>query len=254
MSEGTQKERDRAHFDRIAERYARKDLHPAARRARRHRLLQTVRAAGLGPGGRLLEVGCGAGFAAEYLRGHYRQYVGIDYSDELIAYARGTQRAPNASFEVADAAHFASAEPFDAVLMIGVVHHFDDIPKTLASVRDLVRPGGLVVANEPQPGNPVISLARALRKRIDAGYSADQRELDAEELRSEFVRAGLEDVRIVPQGLLSTPFAEVPLRPAALSAPLARAACAFDARVERALAAHLDRVAWNLVAVGRRPR
>ncbi len=32
----------------------------------------------------ILEVGCGAGFAAEYLSGFYRSYTGIDHSEELI--------------------------------------------------------------------------------------------------------------------------------------------------------------------------
>ncbi len=59
--------RDQALFERVAADYHRKDLLPAHRRARRHRLMQTLRSVELPADCSILEVGCGAGFAADYL-------------------------------------------------------------------------------------------------------------------------------------------------------------------------------------------
>ena len=43
----------------------------------------------LGPCDRVLEIGCGAGFAATYLRGRYSSYTGIDPSTGLVGLAHG---------------------------------------------------------------------------------------------------------------------------------------------------------------------
>jgi SAM-dependent methyltransferase len=245
---------DRDLFDRIAAHYCAKDLHAAATIARRHRLHRTLGAAGVTAEARVLEIGCGAGFSAAYLQGHYRRYVGVDYSTELIDLARRYNAHPEAAFHVADAARFQPGERFDLVFMIGVLHHFDDIGELLMRIRAWLEPGGLLVANEPHSGNPAVRLARRIRKRIDPSYSSDQRELSAHELRSQLSRAGFEQVKIVPQGLFSTPFAEVPVDPARLTAPLVRAACAVDNLLERRLGRVIAPLSWNLIAVGRQPR
>lgn len=245
--------RDRELFDAIADRYARKDLLPASRAARRERLLRTLAAIPeLPERPAVLEIGCGAGYAADYLAGRYRSYLGIDHSRRLIEHARRRHANGVARFEVADAASLDDGQRYDLVLMIGVLHHLEDPLAALRTARRLLRPGGYVAANEPQPANPVVQLARALRKRIDSTYSEDQCTLSCRQLRSLYEAAALEQIRIVPQGLLSTPFAEVPAPAQWLSAPVSRLACRADRVLERP-AALARRLSWNLVAVGRRP-
>lgn len=245
-------DRDRQLFDRIAERYCRKDLRPASRAARRLRLEQTVRAAGLSPECRVLDVGCGAGFAATYLRGRYREYVGIDHSPKLIECATSLNDLPAAHFVARSVEDLDVCEPFDVVVAIGVLHHLDDMASVLARLRALLKPGGRLAANEPQRGNPLIGLARRLRKRLDREYSPDQRVLTAGEIAAALRDAGFERIRVRPQGLASTPFAEVVCAPQWLAAPLAHLACAADRVVEPALAI-APWVAWNLVCTARRP-
>ncbi len=79
---------DREHFDRIAEEYEHKDLSPGAAKACKLRLTQTLRKVPTTPPPRLLEVGCGAGYAARYLQGRYATYIGIDHSGKLVDIAR----------------------------------------------------------------------------------------------------------------------------------------------------------------------
>lgn len=244
-------ERDRTHFNRIAERYHRKDLNPGSRAARKLRLEQTLRLIEIPADAVLLEAGCGAGFAADYLSGRYAAYLGVDHSEELIGFARVHNGAANTRFDVADIEDFHTSERFDAVFMIGLLHHLESPARALATLARLVKPGGWVVANEPQSGNPLVGLSRTIRKRIDRAYSNEQTAFSRREMRAIFEQAGFTEVRIRPQGVFSTPFAEVtmPLQP--VVAPLAGLACLTDRVLEGAAAPLLIPIAWNLIAAGR---
>lgn len=246
-------QRDRELFDRIAEEYCRKDLLPATRIARKCRLTQTLRVAKLNSTRALLEVGCGAGFAATYLNGKFGSFVGVDYSEQLIEYANEYNHVPNAEFVTSNIKDFDATSTFDVVFAIGLLHHLDDLQTLMGDMTKMLKPGGWLIANEPQPANPIISLARKVRKKIDANYSSDQRELSSSELRDAYNAAGLEDIRIIPQGFFSTPFAEVPLKPQLLMAPVAAVATAVDKCIECLPAFLTSKLSWNLVVAGRRP-
>ncbi|MGD8451831.1 MAG: methyltransferase domain-containing protein [Phycisphaerae bacterium] len=245
--------RDRDLFDRIAEAYCRKDLHPTSRAARRQRLRRTLAGVPAGRDIAILEPGCGAGFAATYLRGRYRAFHGIDHSEKLIDYARAHNGDAGVTFEVADINAYEPATPPDVILMIGVLHHLADLDAALARMVGWLRPGGWLAANEPHPGNPLVCWARRIRQRVDAEYSDEQEELSEARLRAAYGRCGLVDIRIRPQGLFSTPFAEVVLQPTIVTFPTAVAACLADTALEATLGGLLKRLSWNLVAVGRKP-
>ena len=71
-------------------------------------------------------------------------------------------------------------------------------------------------------------------------------------MQSLYTDAGLSDVRIQPQGVFSTPFAEVVLPPQPITRVLAKAACQVDQALEQALSEYLGSVSWNLIAAGQR--
>jgi len=246
-------QRDRALFDRIAADYCRKDLVPASRLARRQRLRRTLTAIPATNGISILEAGCGAGFSAAHLRGCYATYHGIDYSEQLIRYAQLHNGSREATFEVANIHTYRPRRLFDVVLMIGVLHHLDRLDEALRGMVGWLKPGGWLAANEPHPGNPLVRAARLVRKRVDSSYSSAQRELSANQLRAALEAAGFVDVRIRPQGLFSTPFAEVVLRPQAATYPVSAIACWADSALEAILGRALRCATWNLVAAGRRP-
>jgi SAM-dependent methyltransferase len=252
--------RDRELFDRIAGEWARKDLHPAARLARRQRLEQTLAILPstvlLNTGTALpeiLEAGCGAGFTASYLSGRFRSYLGLDHSEELVQLARQLQDVEGATFEVADLERpLAGERRFDLILMIGVLHHLNASGEVVRKLTERLRPGGWLAVNEPQSANPFIGAARRLRKALDSAYSDDQLALSARAMRRQLEEAGLRDVRLRPQGLVSTPFAEIPLGPTRFTVPLVRLLCGVDRMLERGASWPLRFLSWNLVAAGRR--
>lgn len=251
----TQAKQDRELFNRIADQYARKDRYAPSAMARSLRLRQTF--AAIEPFQTremdLLEVGCGAGYSSQYLKGKYRTYTGIDYSENLVELARRMHRSEEITFVASDLLAFESPQRFDAVLLIGVLHHVPDIEAALRKCRSLLKSGGYIVANEPQPNNKLVHHARRIRARIDASYSADQEELRPSFLRALLTQVGFIDVTCKPQGLFSTPFAEVSLRPEFIASPLAKLGCTLDAFLERQFERPLTNLTWNAVIAGRTP-
>lgn len=242
---------DRAHFDRIAQAYTRKDTAPSSRVARAHRLASTLSAVNLPEEPDVLEVGCGAGYAVDYAPIRFGSYLGIDHSVELIEVARSRHSGSTVEFRSGRVQDVNFDATFDCVYVIGVLHHLEDVDEALARMVGSLRPGGWLVVNEPQPSNPVISVARRLRKRVDRTYSSDQVEFRANELEEMFLAAGLVDASVRAQGFLSTPFAEVPLPLGAVSARLVALTVKFDEWAERRGGA--QSLAWNCVAAARRP-
>lgn len=82
-----------------------------------------TRELGLGPGVRLLEVGCGAGALLSCLRCVGAELFGVDYASSQIEHAR--RAVPEAKFAVCE----ARAVPFevDIVVCHSVFHYFPDL-------------------------------------------------------------------------------------------------------------------------------
>jgi SAM-dependent methyltransferase len=98
---------------------------------------------GGGRGLRVLEVGCGAGVLAQRLLRAGVELTAIDVSEEQVEEAR----ARGVPAIVSDFLAFEAA-PFDAVLFTRSLHHIAPLEAGIAKIRALVRPGGLLVADE----------------------------------------------------------------------------------------------------------
>jgi len=244
--------KDRHLFDTIAKQYCKKDMDKSAIIARRHRLFQTIRALPSIADPVLLEVGCGCGFAAKYLAGYYSHYVGIDYSKNLISFAKKNNGFRNTEFIPINIKDYYQPNYFDIIFMIGVLHHIDHLKFRFSQIIKMLKPGGWFVANEPQSANKLVQIMRKIRSTIDPGYSPDQIIFSESELTNLYGNAHLQNIRIVPQGVFSTPFAEVILKPDLISASLSKVSIRLDRNIERRFGQYLRPVSWNLIAIGQR--
>lgn len=114
---------------------------------RHHRQLVTL--AGLGPGERVLEIGCGTGNLALLIKDMHPdvEVVGIDPDAKAVARARRKARRRRLAVELHEG--FAQRMPFpdesfDRVVSAFMFHHLDaDVkPAALAEARRVLRPGG----------------------------------------------------------------------------------------------------------------
>jgi ubiquinone/menaquinone biosynthesis C-methylase UbiE len=113
-----------------------------------------LRTAEIGPGMRVLDLGCGAGdvsmLAAGFV-GPSGSVVGIDRSPEVVASARERARTAGlrqVMFKHAPLETFSDPEPFDCVIGRYVLVHQADPVGFLRTAARLVRPGGILAFHE----------------------------------------------------------------------------------------------------------
>src|SRR5258706_13602105 len=99
---------------------------------------------------RVLDVGCGSGWATRLLSGYAinGQVTGIDISDEMIRVARESSNAfPNADFELASAEQLPFADnEFTHAFSMESLYYYANIPQALAEIHRVLQAGGLFVA------------------------------------------------------------------------------------------------------------
>jgi ubiquinone/menaquinone biosynthesis C-methylase UbiE len=126
-------------------------------------------AAGVIPGMRVLDVGCGVGdvsFLVASLVGPEGSVVGVDLDAEALKLAeerRKAKRINNIEFHQSDARSVDSGGLFDAAVGRFVLLFMSDPAEGLRQIAQRVRPGGLVAFHEPDarmriaPNQPVLA-------------------------------------------------------------------------------------------------
>jgi len=209
----------RAMFDRIAGVY---DVMNSAMTAGLHHRWRARAAdlAGVGPGGRALDVATGTGDLALELATRVApggEVLGCDFSEGMLdrARAKALGRAPVAEvrFEWADAMELPYPDgSFDAATVGFGARNFADLARGLGEMARVVRPGGRVVVLEiTTPRRPPLStffdvwfdhVVPALGRAVDSqAYSylpsSVKRFPGPEELAAVMWRSGLREIRYV---------------------------------------------------------
>jgi SAM-dependent methyltransferase len=163
---------------------------------------------------RVVDVGCGLGAATIMLAEAFpaSTFVGVDYHDESVR--RATSAALEAgvgdrvTFEVGDASTYAGS--YDLVFFFDALHDMGDPVGALAHARELLAPGGRVVAVEPfaedrledNLENPVAAVLYAassclcVPNSISQGGAALGAQAGSARIIAAFHEAGLADARV----------------------------------------------------------
>ncbi len=127
---------------------------------------EIMRAAAIGPGDRVLEVGCGMGRYTLLLAERGVRVEGFDLTpfmlERLADYAGGRFEIPLHLGDAADPPPELHGQ-FDAVIGLFALHHMQEIPTVLRSLALLLRPGGRLAFCEPNPLNPLYYVQIAAR-------------------------------------------------------------------------------------------
>jgi ubiquinone/menaquinone biosynthesis C-methylase UbiE len=117
------------------------------------------RLTGLPAGAKVADIGCGSGTFSALLGDAGYEVTGLDISPALIATARA--KHPNVSFVEGDAENLPfDSGSFDGVLLSGLVHHFPDPQRCIGETFRVLRPGGKIVAFDPNRLNPFMYFYR----------------------------------------------------------------------------------------------
>ncbi len=246
--------KERVLFNQISEQYARKDILPASAAARRFLLSQLIRGLpdDIPRDKTVVDIGCGIGAAAKYLSGYYHRYIGIDQSEKMIETARHFHSDPRVQFIAGNIKESSQlpANTADLILSIGALHHMTHLTKVLKSLNHLAKPGAYLLAIEPHRGNPLIGLARLLRKQLDPAYSRDQVFFSEEEMVTLLQQNHITFLKSDFIGFFSTPFAELVLHPQQLFLPLSRLAIRLDNCCHGCLPKFLKRMSFKMAIYG----
>lgn len=130
----------------------------------------------------LLDLGCGAGEAAVYFAKKGAQVTAADVSLQMLRVAKQVARQHGVHI----ATHHCSAErtgltsqSFDIVYAANLLHHAD-VDRTLAEVKQLLKPGGVAVFYDPLSHNPLINIYRKIARQV---RTDDERPLSIYHLR-----------------------------------------------------------------------
>jgi 2-polyprenyl-3-methyl-5-hydroxy-6-metoxy-1,4-benzoquinol methylase/spore coat polysaccharide biosynthesis predicted glycosyltransferase SpsG len=124
---------------------------PALRRMARDRLEKIKNLTGSLEGKRVLDIGCAYGAFLQEAKESGCSVFGIDPAEEAVEYLRVKLGigALQGFFPDKRLAEMAKSEAFDIVSMWYVAEHLPDLNAALASVRGLLRPGGILALSTP---------------------------------------------------------------------------------------------------------
>src|SRR5277367_938234 len=101
--------------------------------------------AGVGPGDRVLDVGCGTGTLSLALAERGAKVIGLDASESYLDGARRLRSHRNVSYEHGDACHLRYDDAlFDACFSTLAIDVIPAVDLVAAEMRRVTRPGGVV--------------------------------------------------------------------------------------------------------------
>jgi SAM-dependent methyltransferase len=99
----------------------------------------------------VLDLGCGDGNHLPWLSRYAQRLLGSDYN--IVRLVRARHLAPDATLFLADILDYPSEDAaFDFVFFHHVIEHIPDDRAALATVRRILKPGGLLVLGTPNEG------------------------------------------------------------------------------------------------------
>ncbi|SDH15258.1 class I SAM-dependent methyltransferase [Roseospirillum parvum] len=145
----------------------------------------------------VVDIGCAAGLTSALFAARGATVHGVDISPELIARAAESwpEFKSRLTFGVGDAEALGFDDnTVDACFFGGVLHHFPDLQKTLEEALRVLRPGGRLIAVEPNRLDLLERIEWAVAD-LRGLLSPNEYPIDPRVMRQELKEAGFSQVR-----------------------------------------------------------
>jgi len=243
-------QKDRELFNRIALNYSKKDIYSVSRSVRKFQIDTALNLLNKHTKAQhfenVLELGCGTGANSQYLKQYYKNYLGVDYSEELIRIADSLYSDDSTRFEKSDILSFNTKVKYDLIILVGVLHHLTELENNLKHILKTAHNKTYFIFLEPQGKNPLIQLMRVIRKAVDPSYSKTQMFFHRKELISLLESAGYKILEAEYTGYFSPPFAQVIMKPEFIFYPVAKVCITIDRFIQKYCPNSLS---WNLTVI-----
>jgi len=98
----------------------------------------------------VLDIACGEGYGSSLLAQVARSVVGVDVSDEAVAFARDSYRRENLRFLRGDGREIPLTDAsIDIIVSFETLEHLYEQERLIAEFRRVLRPGGLLIISTP---------------------------------------------------------------------------------------------------------
>jgi SAM-dependent methyltransferase len=149
------------------------------------------------PPARVLDLGCGTGWTSLFFARAGHRVVGVDIAPEMIRLAEEQRAAAGlsgAAFRASDYESLAYRGEFDAVVFFDSLHHAEDERLAVSRAFDALKPGGVLLADEPGEGH---SQAEASRSAV-AEYGVTEKDMPPAHVVALGRAAGFAGFRVFP--------------------------------------------------------
>jgi ubiquinone/menaquinone biosynthesis C-methylase UbiE len=156
------------------------------------------------PNSRVLELGCGSGWSAEWMGRLGFKVTALDINEDMLELGRERMAACKRAFpETPISVEFVTGdaealafddESFDAVYCLNALHHIPDIPKALKEIHRVLKKGGRFLFMEPGEGHAEAEVS----KREMEEHGVTEKDIIIDELAEWSRQAGFEQFALVP--------------------------------------------------------
>jgi SAM-dependent methyltransferase len=146
---------------------------------------------------RILDLGCGTGWTSLFFARAGYEVVGADIAPDMIGRAnelRDLEGLSNASFVVSDYEALTFRNEFDAVVFFHSLHHADDEALAVRKAFAALKPGGVMLADEPGVGHSTsVDSLEAVAK-----YGVTEKDMPPDHVVALGRAAGFDAFRVFP--------------------------------------------------------